>query len=80
MNDNKKDVHNGHLFKIKEVDEKMNTKIEAVEYAIKTMELEGFSFSAEERILFEKVANEEITTKEMREYAICKIIRNKINS
>lgn len=51
----------------------MNEKAEAVEYAMKTMELEGFSFSADEKNILKKVARGEMTTEEVRESAINKM-------
>jgi hypothetical protein len=52
----------------------LKTKQQAVEHATKTLELEGFSFSLEEKKLLKKVANGEMTTKELREHVLNKKI------
>jgi hypothetical protein len=44
----------------------------AVEHAIKSLELEGFSFSTEEKKILEKVASGKMSTEELRSYALNK--------
>ena len=50
----------------------LKTRHQAVEYATKTLELEGFSFSIEEKRILAKVASGETSTKELREHILNK--------
>lgn len=50
----------------------LNTREQAVEHATKTIELEGFTFSTEEKRLLQKVANGEMSTQELREHVLNK--------
>ena len=50
------------------------TRKKAVEYATKSLELEGFSFSLKEKEILGKVASGEMSTEELREYALNKRI------
>lgn len=50
----------------------LNTREQAVEHATKTIELEGFTFSNEEKRLLQKVANGEMSTQELREHVLNK--------
>ena len=53
----------------------LKTKQQAVEHATKTLELEGFSFSIEEKGILAQVASGEMSTEERREYALSKITK-----
>lgn len=54
----------------------LKTRHQAVEHATKTLELEGFSFSIEEKRILAKVASGEMSTEELREYVLSKNNKN----